>query len=100
MDALHRDFDQPISDLFDRFADACVITRGAAAPVTTRVILEDGVEQIGEYGRVIGRATRASFIKSEWDPQRGDVISVDSTLRPVESIDNDDGLVVQVVLHG
>lgn len=100
MNALHRDFDAQTSELFEQFADACVVTRGADPAVTTRCVAEDGVEVVGEYGRVVGRATRVSFIKTEWDPKRGDLVSLDDTVRAVESLDSDDGLVVQVVLHG
>lgn len=91
----------PMDDaLFAQFADACTIKRGTDDAAPGRCIVEDGIEQVGEYGRVVGRATRVSFIKGEWDPQRGDQITIDDVMRPVESIDSDDGLVVQVILHG
>lgn len=86
--------------LFDQFADPCTITRGAAEPVTGRCIVEDGTAVIGEYGQVIGRVSRVSFIKAEWDPARGDIVNIDNLARKVESIDSDDGLVVTAVLHG
>jgi hypothetical protein len=100
MNARARDFDQPTSDLFDEFADACTVTRGAADPVPSRCIVDDGTAQVGEYGQVIGRVTRVSFIKGEWNPARGDVVTIDGLSRPVERIDADDGLVVEAVLHG
>lgn len=87
--------------LFDRFAVSVTVQRGVAAlPVVARCIVDDGTAQVGEYGQVIGRVTRASFIKSEWSPQRGDVITLDSIGRKIESIDEDDGFVVKAVLHG
>lgn len=100
MNALNRDFDAMTSDLFDQFADPCTVVRGAADPVTARCVVEDGIESIGQYGQVVGNVTHVSFIKTEWDPQRGDVVTLDGNARNIESIDSDDGLVVKAVLHG
>lgn len=100
MSAVDAQFAAMDAGLFDVFATACTLKRGDADAVPGRCIVEDGVEQMGDYGQVIGRATRVSFIKSEWDPARGDMVTIGDTARPVESIDTDDGLVVQVVLHG
>jgi hypothetical protein len=85
--------------LFNRLADPCTVTRGAAAPVDSRCIVEEGDERLGEYGQVIGRVRMVSFIKSEWDPARGDVVTIDGTAQTVEAIEEDDGLVVKVVLN-
>lgn len=94
--ALDRDV---ASTAFDLLGCGVTVTR-AGVPTSVRAIVEDGVEQIGEYGRVIGRATRISFLKSEWEPVRGDLVTVDNSIRPIESLDTDDGIVVQAVLHG
>jgi hypothetical protein len=92
----------PMGDaLFDQFAAPVTIQRGAAALVGGRCIVDDGTAQVGEYGQVIGRVTRVSFIKAEWDPARGDIVTTeDGTARKIESIEEDDGLVVKAVLHG
>jgi hypothetical protein len=99
----------PIADPFAAMTDVLlastlardvIVVRGTAAPVTVRAVVEDGVEQIGDYGRVIGRATRISFAKHAWDPQRGDLVTIGGTVRAIESIDTDDGYVAQAVLHG
>lgn len=87
------------ASLFARFAAACTVVRGTDA-VALRCIVEDGVARIGQYGQVIGRVTRVSFIKSEWAPQRADVVTLDGVARKVEDIESDDGLVVTAVLHG
>ena len=100
MDAINRDYDAMTAALFDQYSDPCTVTRGAAAPVATRCIVEDGVERIGQHGQVIGRVTRLDFIKTEWSPARGDQVSIDGTIRAIEAIDSDDGLVVKAVLHG
>jgi hypothetical protein len=83
------------TSLFDQFADACTVTRGAADPVTTRCIVDDGVAVLGEYNQVIGRARRVSFIKTEWAPARGDVITLGDGIVKVERIESDDGQVVE-----
>lgn len=100
MNALNREFNAMTSDLFEEFADDCTVTRGAAGPVDARCIVDDGTAQVGEYGQVVGRATRVSFIKAEWDPARGDIVTLDGVGRKVDMIDSDDGLVVVAVLHG
>lgn len=87
--------------LFDCFARPVTVQRGAGLPVPSRCIRDDGTAQVGEYGQVIGRVTRVSFLKTEWDPKRGDVVTfADNTAQSVDAIDSDDGFVVGVVLHG
>ena len=87
--------------LFDRFSVPVTVQRGAGGlPVPSRCIRDDGTAQVGEYGQVIGRVTRVSFLKTEWDPKRGDVVTfADNTAQSVDAIDSDDGFVVGVVLH-
>lgn len=87
--------------LFDRLAVPVTVQRGAALPVASRVVRNDGVAHVGEYGQVIGRVTRLSFIKAEWSPARGDVVTfADNRAQTVEAIDTDDDIVVEVVMHG
>lgn len=98
MESLNRDFDDPTSDLFDQFADPCTVVRGTAPSVATRCVTEDGVQKLGEYGQVIATVRRVSFIKTEWLPVRGDMVTIDGDARMVECIESDDGLVVSAVL--
>lgn len=87
--------------LFDQFTAPVTVQRGAALPVASRCIVDDGTAQTGEYGQVIGRVTRLSFLKAEWDSKRGDVVTFgDGTAKSVADIDSDDGIVVEVVMHG
>lgn len=74
--------------------------RGTAAAVTVTAIVEDGVAQIGHQGQVIGRMTKVQFLRSQWAPARGDLVTIDGLTRKIEAIDTDDGMVVEVVLHG
>ncbi len=76
------------------------VQRGAAAPITVTAIVEDGVAQLGHHGQVIGRMSKVVFLRSQWLPVRGDLVTIDGLTRKVEAIDTDDGLVVEAVLHG
>lgn len=87
-------------DLFDAFGQDATVQRGAAAAVDVRVVLEDGVQVLGDYGQVVGTVTQASFINDQWEPQQGDVLALASGTRKVDKIVENDGLVTTVVLHG
>ena len=76
------------------------VARGTDAPVTVRAIVERGIERVGEYGQIIGTVTRVSFRATQWQPKRGDRVTIDDDMRPIEAIDTDDGYVAQAVLHG
>lgn len=100
MNAVHRQFDAPTDDLFVEFADPCTVTRDGAGPIPMRCIVDDGVAQMGEYGQIIGRVTHVSFVKAEWCPKRGDVVTLaDGRSKSVEIIDSDDGLVVECTVN-
>ncbi len=86
--------------LFDTFGEAVAVQRGTDAAVAVRVVLERGVERLGDYGQVAGRVTTASFLNSEWIPKPGDVLQLASGDRKVEAIDRDDGKVTVAVLYG
>lgn len=87
-------------DLFDALGVDAFVQRGTDDPAPVRVVVEDGVARVGEYGQVIGRTTHASFLRAQWVPVRGDLLTIAGAIRKVESIDTDDGIVVRVVLHG
>lgn len=86
--------------LFNELGEDATVQRGGDAPVPVRVFVERGIEILGDYGRVVSRVTKASFINSEWQPQQGDVLTLSSGARKVDTIDTDDGFVTRVVLHG
>ena len=87
-------------DLFDALGVDAFVQRGSDADVPVRVVVEDGVARVGEFGQVIGRNTCVNFLRVQWVPMRGDLVTIDGAGRKVESIDTDDGIVVRVVLHG
>ncbi|HXD35437.1 MAG TPA: hypothetical protein VN624_02210 [Rhodanobacter sp.] len=78
-----------------------VVTRGSVDSDPLQVVVHDGVARVGEYGQVVGRNTRVDFLRSAFQPVRGDLVSLNGgPLRKVDAIEVDDGFVVQVVLHG
>lgn len=87
-------------ELFGEFAEAATYVRGTAAAVTTRVIVDDGSQTVGNRGEIQSNKRVITSIKSEYAPQRGDEITVRGVLRKVDAILVDDGYVVQAVLHG
>jgi hypothetical protein len=76
------------------------VQRGADAPVNVTAIIEDGVAQVGQHGHVISRMTKVIFLRSQWLPARGDLVTIDGVTRKLEAIDTDDGMAVEAVLHG
>lgn len=87
-------------ELFGEFAEAGTVQRGAAAATAVRMLPDDGIVEVGEYGRTVGTKRVRAFLKSEWDPQRGDVVTVRGSSAKVADILSDDGYLVKVVLHG
>lgn len=88
------------ADLLSALGTDATVQRGNDAAVPVRVVVHDGVARVGEYGQVVGRQTLVDFLRSNWQPQRGDLVTIDGTTRKVESIDSDDGIVATAVLHG
>lgn len=84
---------------FEVFGVDASVRRGDDT-VHTRVIVRDGVDKIGEFGRVIGRTRQVCFLRDWFQPRRGDIVTIGSRTQPVEAIVADDGFVVEAVLHG
>lgn len=92
------------ADLFEEFGVDGTVKRGDADPVPVRLVIDRGVERIGEFGTVAGRVDTASFLVSEWEPAQGDVVAwtdrLGSHSKRVESLLENDGFVAKAVLHG
>lgn len=103
-------FDAMLADLhpelFDVFGSDGTIARGTAQAVPVRIVIDQGVDRIGEYGQSIGRVSTVSFLAVQYRPQRGDVVTaLDAAggtlwVKPIDTIDADDGYVVRAVMHG
>lgn len=96
-DAVFVDMDDT---LFAEFGESVTVQRGVAAAVPVRVVIERGVEKLGDYGQVVARVTTAMFLNSEWVPLQGDVLNLATGDRKVDEITDDDGYVTTAVLHG
>lgn len=77
-----------------------IVQHGTDPALTVRALVEDGVARIGQYGNVIGRQTKLTFLRSDFIPQRGDTVTLNGIDRKIEAIDTDDGFIVEAVLHG
>ncbi|ALN88539.1 hypothetical protein LC55x_5293 [Lysobacter capsici] len=62
--------------------------------------MRDGVERLGEFQQVIGRARHVSARNREWMFRRGDEVTLDGRVQIVEALVTDDGLINEAVLHG
>ncbi len=100
MSVTFEDWQDQAAALFDAFAEPCLVQRGALPVVSTRAVADDAVLNVGEYGRVLGAVRTRKFLKAEWSPQRGDIVTMRGSIGRVESIKSDDGIVVEAVLHG
>lgn len=88
------------ADLFEVMGDDATVQRGAGAPAAVRVVVTRNQAKLGEYGQVVARVTTAMFRNSQWQPQQGDLLTLVDGARKVASIDDNDGYVTTVVLHG
>lgn len=96
------------TSLFAEFGrPAVVVPAGTTDVHQVVVIVNQGVERIGEYGQSIGAVTVVDFLAHEYRPRQHDTVTLLHPVtgealwtRPVASIDADDGFVVKAVMHG
>lgn len=92
------------AELFEAFGIDGTVARGTDPAVPVRVVIDRGVERIGEFGTVAGRVDVASFMVSQWEPQQGDLLTWTDRLgthaKRVEAPQDNDGFVSKAVLHG
>lgn len=95
-----------LPDLYAEFGKDATMTRGAAAPVPVRVIIDRDSEQIGDFHQVVGRVDTVTCQAAQWKPQAGDILqwadSLGSHQKAVEGepIVRTAGLEFVAVLHG
>lgn len=101
-----RVFDQMHEELFDTFAVDGRMARAGQADVPVRVVVDEGVERLGEYGQVIGVVTVVSFLSREFRPRQNDMLTVfdeagaEQWSKRVQSVDADDRFIVKAVIRG
>lgn len=76
------------------------IVRGEAEPVTLTLFVDDAVQDVGQYGRVIGNKRVVSAMNADWLLARGDVVTVRGRTAKVDEILANDSIVNTAVLHG
>lgn len=91
--AMHR-------DLLATLGEQGTVVRGVADPVAIMLFVDDAVQDVGQYGRVVGNKRVLAMMRDDWQPARGDVITVRGRTSKVDEILADDGIAVTVVMHG
>jgi hypothetical protein len=86
--------------IFEEFGEDGTVRRDFDDAQPVRVVIERNVAVLGEFGQLLGRVTKASFMRSQWQPREGDVLALSTGPRKIQSIESDDGYVAKVVLHG
>ena len=86
--------------VFDALGVVAQVQRRPNPSVSIRLVVRDGVERLGEFQQVIGRARPVLARNAEWVFRRGDLVTIEGQSRPVEAVVRDDGLVNEAVLHG
>lgn len=86
--------------VFDLLGAPTQVQRPPNLSASVRLVVRDGVERLGEFQQVIGRSRHVVARKADWVFRRGDLVTIDGRVQPVEAIVRDDGLVNEAVLHG
>ena len=86
--------------VFDTLGVVAQVQRRPNPSATIRLVVRDGVERLGEFQQVIGRARHVLARNAEWVFRRGDEVTVDNRTQAVEALVRDDGLVNEAALYG
>ena len=86
--------------LFETLGVVARIERDGGHTVRSHIVVRDGVERLGEFQQIIGRARHVVARNREWLFRRGDEITLDGRTQFVEALVRDDGLINEAVLHG
>lgn len=94
------DFTAATRELLAVLGEQGTVVRGAADPVPLTFFVDDALQELGNYARVMSGKRAIGMMKADWQPARGDVITVRNETRKVDEIATDDGIIVVVVMHG
>lgn len=94
------DFAATHRELLATLGEQGTVVRGGADPVPLMLFVDDAVQDVGQYGRVVGNKRVLSMMRDDWQPARGDVITVRGRASKVDEILADDGIAVTVVMYG
>lgn len=76
------------------------IARGDVVSEPLTLFVDDALQDVGRFGRVVGNKRVVSAMNGDWLFARGDVVTVRGRTSKVEEILANDGIVNTVVLHG
>ncbi|WP_148649859.1 head-tail joining protein [Lysobacter antibioticus] len=86
--------------LFESLGVVARIERDGGHTVRSHIVVRDGVERLGEFQQIVGRARHVVVRNREWLFRRGDEITFDGRTQAVEVVVRDDGLINEAILHG
>jgi hypothetical protein len=93
--AMHRELLNVMGD-----TEQGTIERGGVVSAPITMYVDDAVQDVGQYGRVIGNKRVVSCMVADWIFARSDVVTVRGRSAKVEELLSNDGMVATAVLHG
>lgn len=96
------DFTAATRDLLAVMGDSVQarVVRGGSDPLLLQLFVDDAVQDVGQYGRVIGNKRVVSAMNADWLFARGDIVTVRGRSAKVDEILTNDSIVNTAVLHG
>lgn len=94
------DFGDATRELLAVLGEPVSVVRAGADPVTFLAFVDQAVQDIGQRARVYSNKRVVAMMPTDWTPVRGDEFTVRGRTGKVETIYQDDGLVVTVTLNG
>ncbi|ALN93811.1 hypothetical protein [Lysobacter gummosus] len=86
--------------IFSALGVVAQVRRVDLPPIRIILVVRDGVERLGEFQQVVGRARHVIARNREWLFRRGDEVTLPDRTQTVETVVKDDGLINEAVLHG
>lgn len=90
--------------LYAEFGVDGTVKRGSEDAVPVRVIVDYDVVATGDLGQLLSQFDQASFMLSQWRPEKGDLLTwtnrFGTQTKKVGKTVSDDGLEAKVVIHG
>lgn len=93
--AMHRELLSVMGD-----EEQGTIVRGGVESEPLTLFVDDAVQDVGRYGRVVGGKRVVSAMNTDWLFARGDAVTVRGRMGKVEEILTNDGMINSAVLHG
>lgn len=88
------------AELIAVMGEQATALRGGGAPESITVYVDDAVQDVGQFGRVVGARRVVTALNADWVFMRGDLITVRDRSAKVDEILANDGICNTAVLHG